>query len=179
MNRQLLQLNCYVDRKSGRHSVILPAAAVKVVATLAICMMLTAVAFSHSGATGVVKERMDAMKAMGDQSKMVANMIKGKAEFNQAAVVAAADVFLAQGKRMAELFPDTELSRHGSKTEALPSVWAEWGTFNQQIEEFIKLSVSLKHVSLSAGEAGEIKKAFLEAGRSCSGCHKRYRKPRE
>ncbi len=44
----------------------------KIVATL--CALFAGVAFGHSDATGIVKERMDAMSTMGDQSKLVRSL---------------------------------------------------------------------------------------------------------
>ena len=46
------------------------------------CAFTTSIAFSHGGATGIVKERMDAMGNMAEATKLVADMYKGKSEFN-------------------------------------------------------------------------------------------------
>jgi len=48
--------------------------------------LLAGIVYSHTGATGIVKERMDAMLDMGDKSKLVADMFKGKSEFDRNAV---------------------------------------------------------------------------------------------
>ena len=58
-----------------------------ITAGLIVCSFLLAdLANSHSGATGVVKERMDAMTDRGDKSKLVADMFKGKTEFDRIAI---------------------------------------------------------------------------------------------
>ena len=50
----------------------------------AIAVTGTAVAaLAHSGATGVVKDRMEAMKAMGDAVKTVTPMMRGEAEYDE------------------------------------------------------------------------------------------------
>ena len=41
---------------------------------------------AHSGATGIVKERMDAMKDIGRATKLVAAMFQGKQPYDAAAV---------------------------------------------------------------------------------------------
>ena len=61
------------------------------------CFLLVGIVYSHSGATGIVKERMDAMADMGDKSKLVADMFKGKSEFNRNTLADAADAFALHG----------------------------------------------------------------------------------
>lgn len=154
--------------------------------TLALCVLpvlilslcLGGLAYSHSGVTGIVKERMDAMKDMGDKSKAVANMFKGKAPFDQAAIIEAADSFVLHGKRMAEVFPDTHQSRHGKKTEALPVIWEEWDDFTALVDEFVALSENLAQEARSGADERTLKASFVKTAKSCSGCHKRFRKPK-
>ncbi len=135
--------------------------------------------YSHSGATGIVKERMDAMKDMGDRSKTVADMFKGKTAFEQAAISEAADVFVMHGSRMLDLFPDSKESRSGSKTEALLKIWDEWDDFSEMIVTFNSRSEALQNSAASSADMGELKKAFFKTTKSCSGCHKRFRKPKD
>ena len=54
---------------------------------IALTLTATGAVLAHSGATGVVKQRMDAMVDMGDKSKIVANMFKGKTEFDKACLL--------------------------------------------------------------------------------------------
>ncbi len=143
------------------------------------CALMTSVVLSHSGATGIVKERMDAMSDMGDKSKLVADMFKGKTDFDRAALVDAADAFAGHASKMAELFPDTKHSRSGSKTEALPVIWDDWDGFNKIILEFSDASESLKETAAKTTDAGQLKKAFFKTTKSCSSCHKRFRKPKK
>ena len=151
-----------------------------ITASLFVFSALTAgIVYSHSGATGVVKERMDAMADMGDKSKLVADMFKGKVEFDRNALVDAANAFALHGTRMAEQFPDTEESRTGSKTEALPRIWEEWDDFSKKVVEFVELSESLKDIVSTTEDERQLKKAFFQTTKSCSGCHKRFRKPKE
>lgn len=142
------------------------------------CTLIAGVVYGHSGATGIVKERMDAMQDMSDKSKLVATMFKGEIEFDSTAVLDAANTFLSHGTGMAELFLDTEHSRTGSKTEALPIIWEEWDDFNAQVNNFIMLSESLKNAASTTNDERQLKKAFFQATKGCSGCHKRFRKPK-
>ncbi len=52
---------------------------------------------AHSGAMGIVKERMDAMTILGDRAKAVGDMLKGKTDFELTVVEAAAQAFVTHG----------------------------------------------------------------------------------
>lgn len=88
---------------------------------------LSAAAFAHSGATGVVKERMDAMKSMGDAIKRIQPMMSGEAGYDEAAVREVARAIAAEaGKAMTGKFPEGS-NEHPSET--LPRTWEEWDRF--------------------------------------------------
>ena len=142
-------------------------------------LLIAGTVYAHSGATGVVKKRMDAMGDMGDKSKIVADMYKRKIEFDRAALSEAADAFVMHGANMVEMFPDTEHSRTGSKTEALPRIWDEWDAFNTLATKFVTRSEALQETIASTEDATLLKKAFFQTTKSCSACHKRFRKPKE
>ena len=137
--------------------------------------LVTGFAFGHSGATGVVKERMDAMAEMGDKTKLVADMFKGKRALDKNVVADAADSYTKHGSRISELFPDTKESRTGSNTEALPSIWEDREEFNSQVTDFVELSNAFKNTVLISDDVEQMKKAFLQMTKSCSGCHKQFR----
>ena len=117
---------------------------------------------AHGDATGVVKERMDAMSDMGDKSKLVADMYKGKTDFDASAVVAAADAFVEHSAGMSDLFPDSKASRSGSDTEALPVIWDNWDEFSKKATQFATSSKVLQEVVASTSDQGELKKAFFK-----------------
>jgi len=96
---------------------------------------------------------------MGDQSKLVADMFKGRVEFNKNALSDAAESF----------------SKHGS----LPKIWEEWDDFSAQVTEFVDLSDALKKEVATTDDKGQLKKMFFKTTKSCSGCHKQFRKPKE
>lgn len=90
---------------------------------------LSAAAFAHSGATGVVKERMDAMKSMGDAIKRIKPMMSGEAAYDEAAVREAARAIAERaGPAMTGKFPEGS-TEHPSET--LPRTWEEWDRFTE------------------------------------------------
>ena len=92
-------------------------------------------ALAHSGATGVMKERMDAMGEMGDEMKRLAPMMRGQTEYDPDVVRNAADTMIGHaGAQMTELFPE---GSNGKPSEALDTIWEDW-------EEFTALAEALR-----------------------------------
>ena len=92
-------------------------------------------AFAHSGATGMMKERMDAMGEMGDEMKRLAPMIRGQTEYDPDVVRSAADTMIGHaGTQMTELFPE---GSNEKPSEALDAIWEDW-------EEFAALAEALR-----------------------------------
>ena len=141
--------------------------------------LLTGLVLAHSGATGIVKKRMDAMSELGDRSKQVADMFKGKVPFEKQVVEEAAGDFVKHGSEMIDLFPDTEASRTGSSTEALPAVWEDWDDFSVLVEKFVDDSQVLQTTLTETDNPKPIKVAFFKATKSCSSCHKQFRRPKD
>ena len=84
-------------------------------------------AFAHSGATGIVKERMEAMKAMGDATKTVGAMFSGEASYDAATIREAAETIRGHaGSAMTELFPE---GTNAAPSEAKETIWQDWETF--------------------------------------------------
>ena len=64
-------------------------------------------AFAHGGATGIVKDRMDAMADMGKAVKAVTPMMRGEIDYDADVVRRAAATFSRHaGDSMTELFPE-------------------------------------------------------------------------
>lgn len=153
----------------------------RAVLTLTVAIALAAAfgVMAHSGATGIVKQRMDAMSDMGDHSKLLGKMFKGKVDFDLQAVRDAADAFVEHAGEMLQLFPDTKDSRHGHKSQSKQVVWEDWDDFSEQVESFLSASQSLRDVSHASDDEAELKKAFFAAAKGCKSCHKVYRKPKK
>lgn len=124
---------------------------------------------AHKGATGVVKQRMDAMK---DMQKALNAMLSGKQAMDRAAAIGLAETIRDQsGVHMAELFPDGSLNH---PSEALPKVWENWSDFRAEADELEREADALAR-SLTDGDASA---QFKRVAASCKSCHKAYRKPK-
>lgn len=106
---------------------------------------LATAALAHAGATGVVKERMDAMKSMGDAIKAIKPMMSGEAEYDAATVRDAAQTIeRLSGKTMTGKFPEGST---GHPSEAKPEIWSDWERFQALAED---LAVAARGLGLAA-----------------------------
>lgn len=112
-------------------------------------------AFAHGGATGIVKERMDAMADMGKAVKAVTPMMRGETAYDAGVVRQAAETFSRHaGETMTNLFPE---GSGGMPSEAKDAIWSKW-------EEFAGLAEQLGVVS--EGLAGAADNGLMAAGGS-------------
>lgn len=138
-------------------------------------MVLTGTVLAHGGATGVVKERMDMMKNVGDSMKQVGAMIKGQADFDSMIIAEHAGTISDAGPHIPKLFPHDSLHK---PSEALPTIWEEWDQFSALS---VKLTDEAKKLQETAqgGDKRAITRQFAKLGKVCSGCHTDYRKKQE
>lgn len=88
---------------------------------------LTAAAFAHTGATGVVKERMDAMKAMQEALKTIKPMMTGEQPYDAGTVRRAArEIATHAGDALTRHYPEGSTDH---PSEALPAIWTRWDRF--------------------------------------------------
>ncbi|SHI46173.1 Cytochrome c556 [Palleronia salina] len=137
----------------------------KITTTLAaIAMTGTAVAaLAHSGATGIVKERMDAMKAMGDAVKSVAPMMRGEMDYDADAMRAAARTFQEHaGDAMTELFPE---GSGGMPSEAKDAVWEDWDAFAELADRLAVYAEGLEGAAGNGmGQGGQMDTGAMMGG---------------
>jgi cytochrome c556 len=151
--------------------------------------------FAHTGATGIVKERMGYMADMGSAMKGIkANIEADTVPANEALLLAATMLSNHSGENLNRLFP--EGSDH-KPTRALPAVWTDKADFdaisNQLHENSLALAISatrflemddsptLKHLD-SDGKARvatlskqPVRDLFKAIAGTCRSCHQRYR----
>lgn len=140
---------------------------------LAICFALlgAGAVLAHSGATGIVKERMDAMKAIGKAMKSLGAMAKGEAAFDAGKVGAASKTISDHAGEFDRLFPDTKASRKSHVTEAAPAIWTDKPAFLALAKDLVEAAGALETVGARA-ELGAQMKAL---GATCKGCHEKFR----
>ena len=104
-------------------------------------LLLTVPAWSHEDATGVVKERMDTMKAIGEAMKGLTAMFKGERPYDATEVKKLAASINSRAGHVTKLFPKGSLQK---PTEALPAIWEKWPTFERYSDDLRTFSAALE-----------------------------------
>jgi cytochrome c556 len=139
---------------------------------LTIFMAVSGWAFAHSGATGIVKERMDAMSDIGKAMKTIGLMVKGNNAFDSAKAHDAASAISRNATRIPELFPHGSA---GKPSEATLEIWENWDEFAAMAEQMKADSDALASVAENAADAATIRAQFANVGKSCGSCHRKFR----
>lgn len=166
-----------IENKNNRLRVAALAAAAALVLAVSLGVASPGV-FGHGGATGIVKQRMDAMEVMGKAMKAVGAMFKGQAEYDPAAIEAAAGLLAQHARDIPMLFPDSNDSRHGKATDALPAIWEQKERFDGLAADMLRESQALSSIA-GEGENRAVRLQFAKTGKVCSACHTAFRKPQE
>ncbi len=149
-----------------------------VIAAITLLAILPHVAEGHGGATGIVKQRMDAMAAMGKAMGAVADMFKGKRDFSADDVSKAGEIIIRHTSEIDALFPDNTDSRNNKHSDALPAVWQRRDEFSNLVKELGQQVDRLRQAA-ALGDQSPIRAEFGKTAKICSSCHQDFRKKKE
>jgi len=131
-------------------------------------------ATAHEQATGVVKERMELMKANGKAMKALSAMVKGESPYNAAEVKMLATSIQSNSSQVPKLFPEGSLQ---PPTEALPTIWQDWPKFESLTRQLGETSGAV--ADAADGGLGTVVPAFVGLAKTCNACHTDFRKKKE
>jgi cytochrome c556 len=123
---------------------------------------------AHEGATGVVKERMDAMESMAKAMKAVNQRLKHKRDLD--AVKADARSIQEAAAKMLSLFPP---GTNGHPSGAKAAVWRNWPDFEAKARV-----LATESGKLAEADTRDAKTLAAQARRisdACGSCHELYR----
>lgn len=138
----------------------------------AAAMTISGFAFAHSGADGIVKERMDMMGEIARGMKTIGAMMKGEAAYDAEMAKASALEIYGHMSHIAEMFPEGSTEK---PSEALPAIWENWDEFVALADKLKADAKTLAEVAGTASSAAEIKGQFALVGQSCGSCHEKFR----
>lgn len=167
------------------------------------------VALAHTGATGVVKERMELMESIGDATKALSEIMKGSVTYDAAKVKTLAKTIEGHGgETMTALFPKDSLDH---PSQALPAIWTDWDRFSEIADQLSAYAGALGKAAdnpRAAASTGMMQggsmmtqgggmmmgggapsadhlasmppdAAFMHVAQTCSACHQDFRKKKE
>lgn len=141
-----------------------------VIKTLAITftLALTCSAQAHSGATGIVKERMDGFKA----AKKSMKALKGAVSDGDFATIAGeAQSLNLWFTNLDNYFPE---GSNPKPSEALDLIWQEYDRFTSLRQDAENASAALLRAA-NEGDQASAREAFSELNASCKACHNDYK----
>lgn len=141
------------------------------VAFAAVCMAtLLSASFvgAHQGATGIVKERMDAFKRSQTQLKAAAKAAKS-GEFET--VERLAQSLSEWGRIMPSTFPEGSLY---PPSEASPDIWTDFARFSALAQDFSDSADRLA-AAATTQDGQSVRNAIEAVGHSCKSCHNLFR----
>ena len=138
------------------------------IATLILTGLTSAVAVGHTGATGIVKERMEYFKASKDNLKKIRAHINNE---NYAAIVPLASDIASWADKIPDYFP---AESNIKPSEASSEVWSNPKGFKAAAQLNWKAAVSLAKAAKGSDQNAVIS-AFKKTAASCKSCHKTYR----
>ena len=128
-------------------------------------------------AVEAVKARQQGLKSLGTAFKVIRDELRNASADSVRIKAAAADITRAAGA-IGTWFPAGTGPESGVKTDAKPEVWTDAAGFAAARETFVREADKWTHWGDSA-DTSAWKDAAASLGRSCKGCHDKYRVKKE
>ena len=126
---------------------------------------------AHTGASGVVKDRMERMSDIAAQMKLVSRMVSGKTEMDLTSIAVAMGKIATHAEAMVDLFPK---GSGKPPSEAAPAIWTSNARF---VALFVELNTAASKTAsaASAGQQSQIATGFKAVAKTCKACHGKFR----
>jgi cytochrome c556 len=121
----------------------------------------------------IVATRQAGFKKMGAAMKALNEQLKSNAPA-KSVIVAAAQTIAPTAREQAKLFPAGSGPAAGIKTDALPNIWTDRGTFDAQMNKLLVETAKLVAVT-NGGDMDAIRAQAKATGGVCAGCHRQFR----
>ena len=135
---------------------------------IALTLITPATVSAHSGATGIVKERMEGFKAAKRAMKNLKGAVRAS-DFN--AIETEATSLNAWFSDLERYFPE---GSNAKPSEALDIIWQDFDQFSAIAQQSRDASANLVNAAQSSNQPAAID-AFSDLGASCKACHDDYR----
>jgi cytochrome c556 len=141
---------------------------------VSLCLTNNARADSHEDSGPQVEYRQTLMEIIGGNMGAMGVIMK-----NRLALPGHIAVHAGQMAEMARLIaPAFKNNVESNATDAEPEIWKDWAKFEASIDDFETAARNLQAAAEGADPAA-VGPAMKALGKSCGGCHKPFRKPKE
>ncbi len=146
---------------------VIAVSAIALIASVAVAKPL-----SNEAALKIMHERHEGMEAIGKANKILRRELTADAP-NIAEVRGAANTIGNLAGKASKWFPQGTGPELG-KTGAKPDIWQHQADFNAKLRDFQGAAKTLR-VAAARADAGAIKGAYADLGKTCKACHDSYR----
>lgn len=130
-------------------------------------VLIGATSLAHSEARGIIKERVEYMKASKDSLKKIKVAI---ADENYDAIIHLASEIARWSKKMPDYFPS---GSNGNPSKASPGVWSDFDGFKAAAHSNEQAAMALVEAALSKNKDA-LAINFDRTFKTCKSCHKTY-----
>ncbi len=127
--------------------------------------------FSHEGATGIIKERMEKFK---ESKSLMRQINKNLSNENFDAIRNASKKINEWAKIMPEYFPKGSEASIDNKSEASNNIWTDSENFLIAVTNFEVASAKLIAIASEKNQKKTVT-AFRELAGTCKSCHQKFR----
>ena len=129
---------------------------------------------AHEEAQAQIEYRQKVMSAIGTNMGAIGDILKNRLDVpgavaNHAGQMADAAALIA---------PAFKKQLSAGATDAKPEIWADWAKFEEAIAGFEEAARNLASAA-NGSDPSAVGPAMRGLGKSCGGCHKPFRKPKE
>ena len=128
-------------------------------------------ASSFADSQGIIKYRQNVMKSTAGHMGAIVDILKNRLPL-EAHIADHARSMLQISRMILSMFP--EGSGKG-RTRAKQAIWKNWSEFESAANDFERESAKLSKVAKS-GDMEALAKQVRATGKTCSGCHRNFRK---
>lgn len=175
----------------------------RIVAAFFVAALTGGTALAHGGATGIVLERMEAMKSLAGTMKTLAAMMRGHVKYDADEVRAGGKtIAMHSGRALTSLFPENSID---GPSEARPEIWSNWQEFAGYARQMKLLGEGLSSAAdngpvMTSADSAAMQKSMISGSKlmgdvviadhiasmppdgvftmiakTCSGCHEKFR----
>lgn len=162
-----------IKKRHPRLQVSLSSQVKSLLGTTLVMLLLSGPAWAQEG-QGHIKYRQNLMSSVGGSTGAAADILKYRLSFLSNIETHAKNI-AADAKLISSAF--REKVDEGA-TDSKANIWSEWGDFEEAIRNLETAAANLARAGADA-DLTQIATSMKALGRSCSGCHKQFRKPKE
>ncbi|MGI9354744.1 MAG: c-type cytochrome [Rhizobiaceae bacterium] len=138
-----------------------------------VAVSIGGLAFAHSGATGIVKQRMESMKSIAGSMKTISKLTWTKPNEARLALKKNAAAIGKHASQIVKMFPEGSIEE---PSEALSAIWEKPDEFARLAEAMESRAGELAALAPEVSSGDEIKPRLASLGETCKTCHEGFRK---